>query len=402
MKNPLGKNGFTVGIVMFVGVVTFVGIAIVTNLFSSGDLPVRISGALLEAVITALMTYFLLTGQTSQEEKKEKNGKIFEKKQEVYHNFLKKLQEIIQDGEIKTDVQSADGKIDRTIDELKDLIFQLGYLQMHTSEDTIKDVLSQLANMIQCMNDYNPTEEKDKRKSSPEKFYSDLSKALFTIVSILKEDLYGEKRESKKPESEELKSEELKSIEDRMKEIFGACGLVVDTTDVNEDKYKLQQDFWNELRKQLSKYKLTEDVSERDIQDYYVHARNRHRWYGLTFEVSKLKDGTPVCFKIEIDGEFYYGFLRAKEKEENKEITECLNEIGGFRHSRPSWFGWKLPSPKYRLNFWALNFGGLNSEGFNQLKKPRQREKFIAGLVEEIVTCIEKFKEIAEEKNLLK
>ena len=85
---------------VILGFIMFIGIAITTNLFKGNDLPVQISGALLEAVVTALITYFLLTGQTTQEEVKERQVKIFEKKQEVYHNFLEELKRIIQDGEI--------------------------------------------------------------------------------------------------------------------------------------------------------------------------------------------------------------------------------------------------------------------------------------------------------------
>ncbi|WP_226995385.1 hypothetical protein, partial [Candidatus Symbiothrix dinenymphae] len=125
------------------------------------------------------------------------------------------------------------------------------------------------------------------------------------------------------------------------------------------------------------------------IKNYYDGGKGSDRFYGLTFEVKS------VCFKIEIDREFYYGFRRAKEKEENKEISECLNEIGGFGHCTKWWFGRKLPSPEY-----CLNFESLNSEGFNKLKDPRQRERFIEGLAEEIDTCIKKFQKIAERNNL--
>jgi len=83
-----------------IGFIMFIAIAIVTNLFSSDDLPIQISGALLEAVVTALITYFLLTGQTNQEEIKERNVKVFEEKSKRYNEFIDKLWEIWQDREI--------------------------------------------------------------------------------------------------------------------------------------------------------------------------------------------------------------------------------------------------------------------------------------------------------------
>jgi hypothetical protein len=88
---------YFVAISVVIGFVAFIGIAIVTNLFSSADLPVQISGALLEAVITALITYFLLSGQTSQEKERDKDVRIFEEKVTVYSEFSEKLWGMITD-----------------------------------------------------------------------------------------------------------------------------------------------------------------------------------------------------------------------------------------------------------------------------------------------------------------
>ena len=61
---------------------------------------------------------FLLQGQSDSEEKKDRSIKIFEKKQDIYHDFLENLKEIIKDGEI---IISAKGEAK---DELKELLFQ--------------------------------------------------------------------------------------------------------------------------------------------------------------------------------------------------------------------------------------------------------------------------------------
>jgi hypothetical protein len=369
-----------IAISVLLGFIVFIGIAIVTKLFSSADLPVQISGALLEAVVTALITYFLLTGQTQSEESKERNMKVFEKKQEVYHNFLDNLKTIVQDGEIKIGVKNEEGKIDRTVDELKDLIFQLGYLQMHTSETTINGILDELAKMIQCLNDYNSTEEQKKQETMPN-FYSSFSESLFKIVSTLKSDLYGQ-------ESNTIAKE-------KMNDILKECNLFVETKDFN--KKELQNYFWEELRKQLKGkgYKIdTEKNFTPDINEYYARARNRHRYYGFTFEVFKLQDNTPVNFKVEVDNEYLYGFPRGEYKKENETISKVIDKMTGFAKS-DWWFGWKFSS-EYRLDFW-----NLNSNGFAVLKDPRKREKYIEGITTEIDMYIKEFQKIAKEKNVL-
>ena len=87
------KQGKLTSIV--VGFVAFIVIAMITNLFFSNDLPIQIVGALLEAVITAMITYSLLSGQTEQEEIKERQVKVFEHKIPIYTEFTKKIWRLV-------------------------------------------------------------------------------------------------------------------------------------------------------------------------------------------------------------------------------------------------------------------------------------------------------------------
>lgn len=89
------KNFVAISVVL--GFIVFISIALITRLFNSADLPVQISGALLEAVVTALITYFLLSGQTSQEKERDKDVRIFEEKVTVYSEFSEKLWGMITD-----------------------------------------------------------------------------------------------------------------------------------------------------------------------------------------------------------------------------------------------------------------------------------------------------------------
>ena len=81
-------------------IVLFLASAIIFKVYNVEILPSQFYGALIGVFITAIVTAFLLRGQTEGDEKREKSVKVFEKKQEVYYNFLEKLKEITQDGEI--------------------------------------------------------------------------------------------------------------------------------------------------------------------------------------------------------------------------------------------------------------------------------------------------------------
>ena len=58
----------------------------------------EINNGAIGAILTAIVTVFLLQGQTATEEERDKNLTVFEKKQEVYHQFLEKLKDIVEDG----------------------------------------------------------------------------------------------------------------------------------------------------------------------------------------------------------------------------------------------------------------------------------------------------------------
>jgi hypothetical protein len=252
----------------------YVAEAQVPTIFTNNGI-VAIISAIIGVLLTVFVTSILLKQQSETEQEKDKSLIVFEKRQEIYHAFLENLKSIIQGGEIRIGVKQSDGTIDRNIDDLKDLVFQLCYLQMHTSKETIDKVLDKLADIIGYLNDYYySTEEKDKQKKMPE-FYSSLSNALFEIVSILKKDLYGKDEKDNGWIGE-----------DKMNSILTGCDLFVET---NLDRYGLQKYFLEELRKQLvaKGYKInTEHDFTEDIKKYYARARNRHRYYGLNFEIN--------------------------------------------------------------------------------------------------------------------
>ncbi|HOI26174.1 MAG TPA: hypothetical protein PLN63_01415 [Paludibacteraceae bacterium] len=349
--------------------IVFVVAMVIFRICNVGDLPAQFTGALLGSVITCIITLLLLQGQSSSEELKKRNMTIFEKKQEVYHNFLEKLQQIVQDGEISINCKDENGKIDKTVDELKDLIFQIGYLQLHTSKDTIESVLSELACMIQSLNDFNAIDEADKQKHLAE-FYLSFSNSLFIIVSILKKDLYNIS------DSDPIKKED-------MQKVLEQCNLYVETNTLNPKE--LQRLFWSDLQdKMINKgYKFEKRDFRSDIEQYYAKARNRYRNYGFSIPI-KTNDGKEYTFKVEVENNYYYGITRPEENFQDEKVSSCLSEIGFS--SSAWWFGYKYPSNELDLDFWRMN-----SNGFKELNDSRKRDAFMDKIANEIDYYINEF-----------
>ncbi|OHD64456.1 MAG: hypothetical protein A2096_04085 [Spirochaetes bacterium GWF1_41_5] len=78
-------------IAVFAGSALFVYLYQYMKMFEGKDLIAAISGTFLQAVITAVITYFLLTGQSAAEEVKERNVEVFKQKNEAYKSFIDEL-----------------------------------------------------------------------------------------------------------------------------------------------------------------------------------------------------------------------------------------------------------------------------------------------------------------------
>lgn len=343
--------------------------AVVFNVFKIDDLPTQFFGALIGTVITAIITVLLLKGQTDNAEKLEKNVKIFERKQEVYHIFLDKIQDIVRDGEVTINAET---------DELKDLIFQLGYLQMHASENTMNQVLDQLSELIQSMNDFYSRPDTQKQKEMAD-FYAKFSQRLFTIVAALKRDLYGE---DSHPVDEQ-----------KMSEILSNCGLFVQSAEINWND--LQIYFWAEIQKKLKErgYEFKEIDFTYDVNKYYTSFRPRHRWFGFEIPVYTTASGKKVALRIEVENNIFYGFryynVTNVQDAKDENLTRAVTESRTGYITSQWWAGWKHPDVG-TINFWARTA----SSNFGDMKNPRFRDQAI----EKIADCIDKDTKIFQTK----
>ncbi|MBQ8055743.1 MAG: hypothetical protein IJ270_02880, partial [Paludibacteraceae bacterium] len=303
----------------------------------------------------------LLNKQTEEEEIKDRNMAVFNQKQEVYHRFLEELHKICQDGKITIGVKDADGNIDKSVDELKDLIFQLGFLQLHTEKDTIKKVLNELVNMIEALKEFDLCREDTRPKAAPE-FYSRMSKALFEIVAVLRTDLYGNEKESHPIN------------EDQMKEVLKQINLDVVLAD--RDKYEAQRSFWNELFRQLKdngyEVKGSEDSLAKKVTEYYAGVVER---FGFDFSHPSL----PIIFNVSIEDKCYYGIEKSDENRKYDDAIKQAIETIKFGEHNKDWYGWKYSSKGH-----DLDFSDQCSEGFNKLKDPKRSKIYIKGIADEI------------------
>lgn len=168
----------------------FIVSALFFEIFELGTLPTQVFGALLGVVITAIITVLLLQGQTKSEEKREIHLRVFEKKQEVYFDFLSKFNHILQDQEFKIQLNTKRPEEVHIIN-LHDFIFEFGYLQMHTSASVFDQILEHMARLLEANKHLHNQITTD--TVAIEHYYSILTKEYFSIIGLLKMELYDEK-----------------------------------------------------------------------------------------------------------------------------------------------------------------------------------------------------------------
>ena len=147
-----------------------------------GDIPKiveEINNASIGAILTAIITVFLLHQQSDSEEVKERNSKVFEKKLEIYEAFLKELENLIQDNMISTTIKSTDYN-----DEIKTLIFQLARIRMHTKPENISKVFSEVREIVAILKEHSD-------KETNYLNYNELTNSLFRIVHAFQHELHG-------------------------------------------------------------------------------------------------------------------------------------------------------------------------------------------------------------------
>lgn len=170
MKN---KNLWLYGIVAFTFI--FIASSVIFRIFDIEVLPSQFFGALIGVVITAIITVFLLKGQTSAEEKKERNVKVFEEKSARFNNFINKLWEIWDDRVVE-------------LEELNELLKLVSRdIVLYSKPETVDKILS---NLIVIAEQAKP----DKTSKKDAKVTKLIQQCIFDIINELAKeiDLGGE------------------------------------------------------------------------------------------------------------------------------------------------------------------------------------------------------------------
>lgn len=127
------KNFWLYGIIAFS--LLFIATAILFRIFEIEILPSQFYGALIGVVITAIITVFLLQGQTANEAQRDKDVRIFEEKIKVYSEFTEKMWAMLDDDE----VTEEELKMLRNICFSK-LVFYLNNKQIEDIYEQIKSI----------------------------------------------------------------------------------------------------------------------------------------------------------------------------------------------------------------------------------------------------------------------
>jgi len=369
------KAGLKTAIIVFA--VLFIGGAIIFKVFSFDILPSQFYGAFIGVIITALVTAFLLRGQTEGDEKREKSIRVYEEQLHIYKDFLSKLHEIVKEGNI-------------TPDNLKELIFQLSYVAMHTSSERIINVLKKSK---EALVDFNS------------KSFGQLAQNLFEVVLVFQEELYDEKP-GKKINDEKISSEVFSVLDDLIINVEKATNEVQQSNEVVDiNKVEIQTYFWTELIEQLKKKNYApiwagKTSIEQDVAKYYTISRPRYRYIGFEFDFYPSKSGKNVKFSVNLDNEYCYGFLWSDNKNDEK-LTQIVKQVSSKYNSNQLWGGWRWPDyseekTRHDLNFWKF----IQHSGMKRLLDQSKREELIKEIANEMDEQIRKFIEIAQKNNL--
>ena len=122
---------------------TFLFLAFFFNAWPSTVFLGEVFSSLSGAAIVAIITLFLLDGQTKSENETEQNSAIFRKKLEIYQEFLKSLNTIVANKTL-----SDCDKIN--------MQFQIAYISIHTESKRLKTISEQVNSIIRKLELENP------------------------------------------------------------------------------------------------------------------------------------------------------------------------------------------------------------------------------------------------------
>lgn len=301
-------------ILIIVFAVVFLVTSVLFNVFGITDIWAQLTGTLLGTIITAIVTVLLLSVQTNKEISHDRDVGVFEKKQEVYFDFIETLEKITQDGRLNVpglagyEKPQSENEVN---DELQHIIYQLGKVQMTASQDTSRKVTEKIGSLFKIiLNNAN-------NKADA---YSKFAGILFEIVADLRKDLFDINAKNM--------NDTFKPIDEgNIKETLRIAGLNLEEIESDENVTSSYFDFVvDELRASYPNTTAThidfigrdekcEDIASLEAAQHFLKA-----------------DGKGKCVQIVIPKD---GAKRVVIEFVNSTQKECFGRIqGGLRTSK--------------------------------------------------------------------
>ena len=361
------KNKTGVILITFFAVIFLIS-SVLFRVFGITDIWAQITGTLLGTIITAIVTVLLLGVQTNKEISHDKDVGVFEKKQEVYHKFIEALESITQDGKIN--IPSEDNP-DKT-DELQHLIYQLSFVQMHASKSLAEEITESVGKLLETVY-LMQNGRSGEKKTKMNELYSDLAENVFTIVSLLKNDLYNPNKKDKANDGERFKA----VSKDKFDTALRASGAFDDELLSENKRSENLRDFLQLLKANFeSRFKTQIYFGEKEDSNieglsraYFV--RNYPKWIFLKVLVN---NENSFVVTVANDGDVWHNFY-IEEGSKPKTANTSLNEK------------YHALSPKDVY----INFIDMNNSGYKSFARLSDDGKklFVKNYVSNILTKIE-------------
>ena len=154
-------------LILVVLIIVFLIGTVTTKLYTVNELRLETMGVFFGAIITSLVTYFLLMGQSSAEEAKERNVRVFEEKSKKFNKFIDKLWEVWEDRKV-------------SLKELHEIMTLLSKdIILYTNSKILNQILEHLNKIAEYAHEEDDSEkltEKDKKEIGDE---------IFKIINLL-------------------------------------------------------------------------------------------------------------------------------------------------------------------------------------------------------------------------
>ena len=302
----------------------FVILAAVSGSWPGKDISAQFFSAMSGALVAAIITLFLLKGQTAVEADRQKDSKVFEEKLRIYKVFLHKLCDVVKDQKI-------------TPEEEIELQFQVSCIAMHTSSESINNISLQVKNII----------ERIKNNDNNKKL---MLEELFKIADSFNKELYGDKINKDKYADKEEESrretianfevivysdmnkyEKMRELKDRFKELMNkidksgsnSCSLLYNSTLINYEYYTVTN--------AKGEYIKTPDRIAVDLlldgDEFVIRVGTRRNDPEKTKRITNAVDDRFTPGNTELTGAHWHVHAKYAQETPDDEIIEDINDL---------------------------------------------------------------------------